>query len=86
MPKVLLYITAKVIWNFLFRNTDYYENRAHVHVVKRSIEHFCKIWLEPIVKVEEKGELTSHLNSVSVPVVEAVFDEFLRSNRQVLAW
>ena len=32
MPKILLYITAKVIWNFLFWNTDYYENRVHVHV------------------------------------------------------
>ena len=25
MPKILLYITAKVIWNFLFWNTDYRE-------------------------------------------------------------
>ena len=32
MPKILLYITARVIWNFLFWNTDYNENRAHVHV------------------------------------------------------
>lgn len=32
MPKVLLYITAKIIWNFLFYNTDFHENRAHVHV------------------------------------------------------
>ena len=47
MPKILLYITAKVIWNFLFWNTDYYENRAHVHVGKRSTERLCKIWLEP---------------------------------------
>ena len=58
MPKVLLYITAKVIWNFLFWNTDYYENRAHVHVGKRKTEHLCKIWLEPIVEVEDKGDLT----------------------------
>jgi hypothetical protein len=58
MPKILLYITAKVIWNFLFWNTDYYENRAHVHVGKRSTEHLCKIWLEPIVEVEDKGDLT----------------------------
>ena len=42
MPKILLYITAKVIWNFLFWNTDYYENRAHVHVGKKSTEHLCK--------------------------------------------
>ena len=58
MPKILLYITAKVIWNFLFWNTDYYENRAHVHVGKRSTERLCKIWLEPIVEVEDKGYLT----------------------------
>ena len=58
MPKILLYITAKVIWNFLFWNTDYYENRAHVHVGKRSTERLCKIWLEPIVEVVDKGDLT----------------------------
>ena len=58
MPKILLYITAKVIWNFLFWNTDYYENRAHVHVGKHSTEHLCKIWLEPVVEVEDKGDLT----------------------------
>ena len=45
MPKILLYITAKVIWNFLFWSTDYHENRAHVHVGKRSTEDLCKIWL-----------------------------------------
>ena len=58
MPKILLYITAKVIWNFLFWNTDYNENRAHVHVGKRSTEHLCKIWLEPIVEIEKQGDLT----------------------------
>ena len=58
MPKILLYITAKVIWNFLFWNTDYYENHAHVHVGKRNTEHLCKIWLEPVVEVEDKGDLT----------------------------
>ena len=49
MPKVLLYITAKIIWNFLFYNTDFHENRAHVHVGKRGTEELCKIWLEPEV-------------------------------------
>lgn len=58
MPKILLYITAKVIWNFLFWSTDFYENRAHVHVGKRSTDRLCKIWLEPIVEVEDKGDLT----------------------------
>ena len=58
MPKILLYITAKIIWQFLFWNTDYNENRAHVHVGKRSTEHLCKIWLEPEVEVVDNGDLT----------------------------
>ena len=58
MPKILLYITAKVIWQFLFWNTDYNENRAHVHVGKRSTEHLCKIWLEPAVELDRQGDLT----------------------------
>ena len=55
MPKILLYITAKIIWQFLFWNTDYNENRAHVHVGKRGTEHLCKIWLKPVVKVGPTG-------------------------------
>ena len=58
MPKILLYITAKIIWNFLFYNTDFHENRAHVHVGKRSTENLCKIWLEPSVELAKKGDLT----------------------------
>ncbi len=58
MPKILLYITAKVIWNFLFYNTDFHESRAHVHVGKKSTEDLCKIWLEPEVEVAKQGDLT----------------------------
>ena len=58
MPKILLYITAKIIWQFLFWNTDYNENRAHVHVGKRGTEHLCKIWLEPVVELAQQGDLT----------------------------
>lgn len=58
MPKILLYISAKVIWNFLFYNTDYYENRAHIHVGKRGMEQLCKIWLEPSIEVAKQGNLT----------------------------
>ncbi len=58
MPKILIYITAKIIWQFLFWNTDYNENRAHVHVGKRSTEHLCKIWLEPVVVIDKQGDLT----------------------------
>ncbi|MBQ9524501.1 MAG: DUF4160 domain-containing protein [Bacteroidaceae bacterium] len=58
MPKILLYITAKIIWQFLFWNTEYNENRAHVHVGKRSTENLCKIWLEPTVEIDKQGDLT----------------------------
>jgi len=58
MPKILLYITAKIIWNFLFYNTDFHENRAHVHVGKRGMDILCKIWLEPQVELAKQGDLT----------------------------
>lgn len=58
MPKVLLYITARITWIFLFYGTDANENRAHVHIAKRGMEHTCKIWLEPNVSVADPGELT----------------------------
>ena len=58
MPKVLLYITAKIIWNFLFYNTDFHENRAHVHVGNRNTEKLCKIWLEPNVELAKQGDLS----------------------------
>ena len=63
MPKVLLYITAKIIWNFLFYNTDFHENRAHVHVGKRGTEELCKSWLEPNIELAKQGDLTDkHTN------------------------
>ena len=58
MPKVLLYITARFTWIFIFFGTDFYENRAHVHVGKRGFDKYCKIWLEPEGNVAENGELT----------------------------
>ena len=65
MPKVLLYITAKIIWNFLFYGSDFNENRAHIHVGKRSTENLCKIWLEPTIEVAKKGDLTdSQINEI----------------------
>ena len=69
MPKVLLYITAKVIWNFLFYNTDIYESRAHVHVGKRGMNELCKIWLEPSVELAKRGDLNDkQINEVLVIV------------------
>ncbi|HRZ98741.1 MAG TPA: DUF4160 domain-containing protein [Paludibacter sp.] len=65
MPKVLVYITAKITWIFLFWGTDFHENRAHVHVGKRGTEELCKIWLEPVVSIEFGGSLTeNHQNQV----------------------
>lgn len=65
MPKVLLYITAKTTWIFLFFGTDFNENRAHVHVGKKSTEEYCKIWLEPEIAIAKNGTLTEYeLNEV----------------------
>ena len=58
MPKVLLYIAAKISWIFLFYNKDYNENRAHVHVGKKDTKNLCKIWLEPKVELSKQGDLT----------------------------
>lgn len=58
MPKVLLYITAKLFWIFLFYNKDFNENRAHVHVGKKDTKELCKIWLEPNVELAKAGDLT----------------------------
>lgn len=60
MPKVLIYITAKIIWTFIFFGTDSNENRAHIHVGKRDTKKMCKIWLEPTVEVASKGTLTDN--------------------------
>lgn len=58
MPKVLLYITSRIIWTFIFFGTDSNEKRAHVHVGKKGTTEMCKIWLEPDVAVEKAGSLT----------------------------
>ena len=58
MPKVLLYITSKIIWTFLFYNKDFNENRAHVHIGKKDTQTLCKIWLEPKVELSKRGDLT----------------------------
>ena len=46
------------MWVFLFYNTDFYENRAHVHVGKKGSQDLCKIWLEPKVELDSRGEFT----------------------------
>jgi hypothetical protein len=69
MPKVLLYITARITWIFLFYGTDFYENRAHVHIAKRGMEHPCKIWLEPEISVADMGDLTQVQINQLLPIV-----------------
>jgi hypothetical protein len=64
MPKILLYITAKITLTFLFLPFDFHENRAHVHVSKKTKEQqkkqkkeeeVCKIWLEPKISIAKEG-------------------------------
>lgn len=65
MPKVLIYMVKKTMWVYLFYNTDVYENRAHVHVGKKGSQELCKIWLEPDVVVDKKGEFSdAQLNEI----------------------
>ena len=47
MPKILVYITAKITWIFLFWGTDFNENRAHVHVGKKVQNNCVKYGLNP---------------------------------------
>lgn len=66
MPKVLIYFTRKVIWEFLFFDTDTYENRAHVHVGKPGIRNLAKIWLEPEISVAVQGDFsTREINDIA---------------------
>lgn len=78
MPKILLYITAKIIWQFLFWNTDYNENRAHVHVGKRGTEHLCKIWLEPKIELAQQGDLTDAQIKEILTITTEYRDKLLR--------
>jgi hypothetical protein len=78
MPKILIYITAKIIWQFLFWNTDYNENRAHVHVGKRSTEQLCKIWLEPVVELDKKGDLTDAQANEVLEIAKKYREQLLR--------
>ena len=78
MPKILLYATAKVIWYFLFWNTDFNENRAHVHVGKKSTEHLCKIWLEPTVELAKKGDLSDAQVKEVMKIASEYQDRLLR--------
>ena len=78
MPKVLIYITAKIIWQFLFYNTDYYENRAHVHVGKRDTENLCKIWLEPEIELAKQGDLTDSQIKDVLQIAETHKEELMQ--------
>jgi len=78
MPKILLYITSKATWIFLFFGTDVNENRAHVHAGKKSTEEYCKIWLEPEISVAKQGTLsTSELNTV-LEITQKYYSELIQ--------
>ena len=74
MPKVLLYVSAKITWIFLFFGTDVNESRAHVHVGKKSTGEYCKICLEPKISIAKGGTLTTaELNEVLKITTECRF-------------
>lgn len=78
MPKILLYITAKIIWTFLFYNKDFNENRAHVHVGKKGTVNFCKIWLEPTIEIAKQGDLTDAQIKEILKICAECKDKLLR--------
>ena len=78
MPKVLIYMVKKVMWIFLFYNTDFNENRAHVHVGKKGTQDLCKIWLEPSIEVDKKGSLTDSQIKEVVSIAEEHKDKLLK--------
>ena len=77
MPKVLIYIVKKIMWIFLFYDTDCFENRAHVHVGRKGSQKLCKIWLEPAIEVEKKGDMTDAQIKVIVGLAEKYRDRLL---------
>lgn len=78
MPKILIYITKRGIWLFLFFGTDSNENRAHIHVGKKDMKNYCKIWLEPTIKVAKKGDLTDAQLKKVVEITEKYRSELLK--------
>jgi len=78
MPKVLIYISAKITWIFLFWGTDFNENRAHVHVGKKGSEELCKIWLEPTVSIQSGGSLTENQQSQVLQIAQKYQIEMLK--------
>ena len=78
MPKVLVYITAKITWFFLCWGTDLNENRAHVHVGKKGTDELCKIWLEPDVTIEKGGSLSTKQQAQILEIATTYREELIR--------
>jgi hypothetical protein len=81
MPKVLVYIVKRIMWLFLFYDTDSLENRAHVHVGKKGSQKLCKIWLEPQIQVDKKGDLTEAQLKEIVELTEEYRDRLIEQWR-----
>ena len=81
MPKVLVYIVKRIMWLFLFYDTDSFENRAHVHVGKKGSQKLCKIWLEPQIQVDKKGDLTEAQLKEIVELTEEYRDRLIEQWR-----
>jgi len=65
------------MWIFLFWNTDVNENRAHVHVGKKGSQILCKIWLEPIIEVADKGEFSDAQIKEILLVTEQYYQQLM---------
>ena len=63
----------------MFYNTDFHENRAHVHVGKRGTEELCKIWLEPNVELAKQGDLTDKQVKEVIEIVKKIPSEITPS-------
>ena len=63
MPKILIYRNLV----FIIFSVDIYENRMHIHVVKRTIKKFipAKFWVEPKIELAKPGDFsTKELNEI----------------------
>lgn len=78
MPKVLIYITSRIVWYFLFYGTDFNEGRAHVHIGKKGSENLCKIWLEPNIEVADSGDLSNSQIQQVMKIVAECRTELLK--------
>ena len=70
MPKIL--IIRNLV--FLIFGVDIWENRRHIHIVKKSVQRFkpAKFWMSPEILVSEKGDFTE----IEIRKIEYLITEY----------